>query len=157
MTAYGIKGAVKVDPLTDFMDRFDPGAELELEADGPRRVEWSRAQPPHVVLKLQGVDERGAAERLRGRFLEVPDSALRALPGGEYYHHQLIGLSVVSRSGRDLGTLTAVLERPANDVWVATAGQLEQLVPAISEVVLEVDLEAGRVVVADWLLSVEEA
>ncbi|MGH7862445.1 MAG: ribosome maturation factor RimM [Candidatus Dormibacteraceae bacterium] len=155
VTAFGVKGALKVHPLTDFMDRFDPGAELEM--DGPQRVEWSKVRPPHVLLKLEGLDDRASAEGLRGRFLEVAEDSLHPLNSGEYYHHQLLGLNVVSAAGVDLGTLTAVLERPANDVWVASAGVVEHLIPAISEAVLGVDLAGGRVTVADWLLAVEDA
>lgn len=152
---FGVKGACKVESLTDFGERFAEGATLQL--DGERTVEWSRAHPPHLLVKLSGVETREDAERLRGRFLEIPDDAEKELPPGEYYHHQLIGLAVESEGGQDLGRLTAVLERPANDVWVASQSGVEQLIPAISTAVLRVDLGAGKVVVADWILDHVEA
>ncbi|HEX6547769.1 MAG TPA: PRC-barrel domain-containing protein, partial [Candidatus Dormibacteraeota bacterium] len=70
---------------------------------------------------------------------------------------QLVGLEVRTRSGESLGRIAEVLERPANDVWVARRGNVEHLVPATHEAVLEVDLAQDRVVVADWLLEVETA
>ena len=140
--AFGIEGAVKVRSLTDFPDRFAPGSELFLEGDS-RRVEWSRQQPTGLVVKLAGVDTRTDAQQQHGRYLEVPEAALRQLPTGRWYHHDLVGLTVRSESGRDLGRLTEVIERPANDVWVATREGGELLIPVIPDAVLNVDMGAG--------------
>jgi 16S rRNA processing protein RimM len=156
MGAYGLDGAVKVMPLTDFGDRFDPGAGLMLEG-AERKVEWSRPGQPGLVVKLRGIDNRSVAELFRGRYLEVPEHDLRPLEDGRFYHHQVVGLAVATGSGKQLGTITEVLERPANDVWVSHEGSIEHLIPATRDAVLEVDLEKRRVVVADWLVSVEEA
>ncbi len=153
--AFGIQGAVKVLPLTDFQDRFEAGSELYLSGE-PRRVEWSRERGQGLIVKLIGVENRTLAELLQGLYLELPASESKPLPEGRYYHHQLVGLEVTTQGGRVLGTLADVLERPANDVWVARQGSLEQLIPATREAVVEVDLAAGRVVVADWLLDVED-
>ncbi len=154
--AFGLAGAVKVISLTDFPERFAAGSELFLDGSC-HRVEWSRQQPTGLVVKLAGVDSRTAAQGRRGRYLEVPDEALRPLPAGRWYHHQLVGLAVASESGRDLGTLADVVPRPANDIWVARRGGDEVLIPVIDDAVLAVDLDAGTVTVADWLLDVEEA
>jgi 16S rRNA processing protein RimM len=154
--AFGIQGAVKVMALTDFEDRFEPGAELLL-AGASRRVEWSRRRPPGYVMKFSELDTRTVAETYRGSYLEVEDEDLRSLPVGRWYHHQLIGLRVATEGGEELGTLTSVLERPANDVWVVGQDSVEHLIPATHDAVLDVDLEAGRVTVADWLLRVEDA
>ena len=154
--AYGLDGAVKVVPLTDFADRFDSGATFLI--DGTERVvEWSRDGHPGVVLKLRGIDNRTIAELFRGRYLEVPEADVRPLAEGRFYHHQGVGLAVLTRSGRQLGTIAEVLERPANDVWVSREGVVEHLIPATRDAVVEVDIAAGRVVVADWLVQVEDA
>ncbi len=154
--AFGVDGAVKVMPLTDFHDRFDVGASLVL--DGClHQVEWSREGQPGLVVKLRGIENRTVAELFRGRYLEVPDEEMRALEPGRFYHRQVVGLAVVSASGERLGLIEEVLERPANDVWVSREGAIEYLIPATRDAVVEVDLAAGRVVVADWLLNVEEA
>jgi 16S rRNA processing protein RimM len=154
--AFGVQGAVKVRALTDFPERFAPGAELFLEGSA-HRVEWSRQQPTGLVVKLAGVDDRELAQAQRGRYLEVPDQALHPLPAGRWYHHDLVGLAVATEAGRDLGTLVEVLTGPANDVWVARRGSQEHLVPVTGEAVLTVDVAAGRVTVADWLLEAEDA
>jgi 16S rRNA processing protein RimM len=97
------------------------------------------------------------AELLRGRYLEVPESAGRALEDGRFYHHQVVGLAAVTSSGRELGTIAEVLERPANDVWVSREGVVEHLIPATRDAVVAVDLAGGRVIVADWLVRFEDA
>jgi 16S rRNA processing protein RimM len=152
--AFGTEGAVKVVPLTDFGDRFEAGQRLLL-GGVERQVVWSRDRAPGLVLKLSGIDNRTLAEMHNGGYLEVAEP--RPLPGDSFYHHQVVGLEVRTQSGIRLGQITDVLERPANDVWVARDGSVEQLIPATRDAVLEVDTAAGKVVVADWLLQVEDA
>jgi len=154
--AYGVDGAVKVIPLTDFQDRFDPGAHVMLDGS-ERKVEWSRDGHPGLVVKLHGIDNRTLAELFRGRYLEIPEGEMRTLEAGRFYHHQLVGLAVVTSAGRTLGVIEEVLERPANDVWVSRQGTVEHLIPATSDAVVEVDVTGKRVVVADWLLEHEDA
>jgi 16S rRNA processing protein RimM len=154
--AYGVDGAVKVIPLTDFEDRFETGSSLVLEG-AEREVEWSRAGYPGLVVKFRGIDNRTIADLFRGRYLEIPEAAGRPLAEGRYYHHQVVGLTVLTSSGQRLGTIAEVLERPANDVWVSRDGVVEHLIPATKDAVVEVDVSAGRVVVADWLVKVEDA
>ena len=156
MGAYGLQGAVKVMPLTDFQDRFDPGASLLLDGCA-HNVEWSREGQPGLVVKLDGIDNRTMAELFRGRYLEVPDDQVRSLEAGTFYHRQVVGLAAVTSSGQRLGVIAEVLERPANDVWVSRDGSIEHLIPATRDAIVSVDLPAGQVVVADWLLNVEDA
>jgi len=142
--------------LTDFSDRFDRGSRLLI--DGAEvRVEWSRPAPGGLVVKLAGVDDRDGAEVYRGKYMEVGEDAGRPAGDGRFYHHQLIGLDVVTAAGRGLGRIAEVLEKPANDVWVSRDGAVEHLIPATKDAVVSVDLDAARIVVADWLLAVEEA
>lgn len=154
--AYGLDGAVKVIPLTDFVDRFDAGATFLIDG-AERQVEWSRTGQLGLVLKLRGIDNRTMADLFRGRYLEIPEAAVRPLAEGRFYHHQVVGLAVLTSSGKQLGTIAEVLERPANDVWVSRKGVVEHLIPATRDAVIEVDIAAGRVVVADWLVQVEDA
>ncbi len=156
MGAFGLDGAVKVLPLTDFQDRFDAGASLLLDSCA-HHVEWSREGQPGLVVKFRGIENRTMAELFRGRYLEVPDDEMRAPEPGHFYHHQVVGLAVLSISGERLGVIEEVLERPANDVWVSREGTIEHLIPATKDAVVEVDVQAGRVVVADWLLKVDDA
>jgi 16S rRNA processing protein RimM len=154
---FGLNGAVKVFLLTDFEDRFAPGSELFVEGRS-HRVEWWKPGRPTSTLKLVGIDNRTLAELHRGLYLEVPAEAAKELADGSFYHHQLVGLAVVTAGGRRVGTLSGVLERPANDVWVVSAVDgAEHLVPATRDAVVAVDLAAGLVTVQDWLFDFEDA
>ena len=155
-SAFGVDGAVKVVPLTDFSDRFDRGSLLLIDGV-EHRVEWSRPAGGGLVVKLAGVDDRTVAELYRGRYLEIGEQEGRPAGEGRFYHHQLIGLDVVTASGRSLGRIEEVLEKPANDVWVSRDGAIEHLIPATKDAVVTVDLNSGRIVVADWLLTMEDA
>lgn len=154
--AYGLEGAVKVTPLTDFQDRFDPGASLMLDGCA-HAVEWSREGQPGLVVKLEGIDNRTMADLFRGRYLEIRDDEMRSLEAGRFYHRQVVGLAAVTSSGVKLGVIEEILERPANDVWVSRDGSIEHLIPATQDAIVSVDLSAGTVIVADWLMKVEDA
>ncbi len=135
-------------PQTDFPERFDVGSELwiEREAD-PVKIEHCRWQKGRPVLKLMSIDDRDRAEELRGRYLRVPGSALAALEEGEYYLFQLMGLAVVTEEGRDLGPIKDILQTGANDVYIVDTPTGELLLPAIPDVIKDVDLNSGRITV----------
>jgi 16S rRNA processing protein RimM len=143
---WGIHGDVRVQPLTDFPERFQPGAALWVRAARRevRRSRWSRG---FVYLGLVGVDSRDAAEELRGALLELPEADLMPLSEGEYYRFQIIGLEVRTPDGTVLGRVAEIMSTPSNDVYIVRGGPRELLLPAIDDVVKEVDLEAGRLVV----------
>ena len=72
---------------------------------------------------------------------------LPPLSEGEYYHFQLIGLSVETKEGEPLGTLSAIFETPGNDVYVVESGEKELLIPAVEDVICEVDLQSRKLIV----------
>lgn len=142
----GVRGEVVVEVLTDFPERFRPGSRLWLDG-APVDVESSAARRGQLAVKLGGVDSRQQAEALRGRILEVPESALHPLQPGTYYQFQLIGMEVVDPQGRRLGVLSEVLETGSNDVYVVKGERGEVLVPALEDVVLDVDVSSRRMIV----------
>lgn len=146
---HGLRGELRVVPLSDFPERFRRRGFLWIEGEGAaRRVEWVRFHGGLVLVKLEGVADRAAAEELRGRYLAVPSAELPPLPPGTYYHHQLLGLPAVTEDGRELGRVADILRTGANDVYVVrpAAGGRPHLIPALASVVT-VDLERGIVLV----------
>ena len=94
--------------------------------------------------------DRTAAEALAGTVLEVPESWLPRLAEGEYWPFELEGCRVVTDAGRELGTVSEVIPNPANDLWVAVDDDgVETLVPALRDVIVEVDVAAKRILVRD--------
>lgn len=146
LAAHGVHGELKVQPLTDFPTRFERGAVLWL-ADKPHSVESSRWQKGSLVLKLAGIDSRDQAEKLRGQDLLLPEPA--PLPEGQdiYYQHDVIGLEVRTPTGEVLGRVADILSTGANDVYLVRGERGELLLPAITDVVREVDIDGGSMVI----------
>ena len=111
------------------------------------RIERVRPKSGGWILSFAGVRDRDAAEELRGAVLLANREDLPAPEPGEWYVSDLEGLQVVTDDGRGLGVLAEVLQLPANDVFVVRDGAREVLLPAIDDVIVAVDLEAGRMVV----------
>jgi 16S rRNA processing protein RimM len=144
--AKGLHGGMRFELLTDWPERLAPGAALFIEGETTARrvtaVEWGGRIP---VVTLEGIATREAAEALKDCYLEVEAAEL---PEGSYYWHQLEGLSVVDPAGAPLGTLTSVFRVGENEVYrVEDEHGAELLVPALRDVVREIDLQAGRMVV----------
>ena len=148
--AHGIRGEVAVEVRSDNPDRFVDGATLFTHDGRSLTMERAHEHGARMLVKFEGVDDRSAAEALRGQELVVPESWLPALDEGEYWPFQLEGCVVETESGRPLGSITEVIANPANDLWVATddVGE-ETLVPAIRDVIVEVDIAGKRVLVRD--------
>jgi 16S rRNA processing protein RimM len=144
-TAHGIRGEVKVEPLTDFSERFQRGSRLWLGGE-PIVVERGRWQARNVILKLSGISSRNQAEALVGKELLAPE-AMQLEDENVYYLHDIIGLTVVDVSGQKLGQLTDVFSTGANDVYVVKSERGELLLPALDDVIHQVDVKAGRIVV----------
>lgn len=147
--AWGMRGQVKVEVMTDFPNRFADLTRVYIGTPPePVQIEHWRPHNRHVVLKLAGYDDRTAAETLQGQLLQIPTEEAMPLGEDEYYVHQIEGLEVLTTGGEYLGKVTEVLFTGSNDVYVVTneAGR-EALIPAIADVVQEIDLDAGRLVV----------
>ena len=149
--AHGVKGEVAVLPLSQVAARFEPGSRVLAGEDQRRELTVTEVRPHRgrVLVTFDGVDDRDQAEALQGTFLFVPTSDAPDLPDGEYWTHDLIGCAVTTEGGRDLGTLVDVIYTPANDVWVVQGESGETLVPALKDVVVEVDPAARRIVVRE--------
>jgi 16S rRNA processing protein RimM len=148
--AHGLRGEVTVLPLTDNPERFAPGNVVYLQDGRALSIRDARDNGARLLVTFKGVVDRTTAEALGGSILVVPESDLPDLPDGTYWPHQLEGCEVVTTSGRSLGSITDVVANPANDIWVTTGPQGEEiLVPAIHQVVAEVDVPGRRVLVHD--------
>ena len=145
---HGVHGEILMDVLTDFPERLEVGKEVFIgEEYAPCRLVGLRRHDPALIVSLEGIEDRDAAGKMRNKMVFVRSSGLPVLPEGEYYHHQLIGLAVVDESGAKLGLLEQILETGANDVYlVRTAEGTELLLPAIHDVILEINPEEGFVV-----------
>lgn len=145
--AKGLAGGVRIETLTDWPERIEPGAEVWLDGDpDPTRVERVETGGRTPVVYLRGIASREAAETVVGRYLEMPP---HALPGGSFYWDDLVGLEVRDPRGAVIGELVEIFRAGENEVYRIVGAGGERLVPALKSVVLEIDLGAGRMTVAD--------
>lgn len=152
VNTHGIRGEVRVVPTTDFVEqRFAPQQKLYLQtADDPiaLTIESARRHKGFILVKFVGYDNINAVERFRGHELQVSGDDQQPLAEGQYYYHQIIGLTVKTMDGETIGTIKEILAPGANDVWVVKrAGKPDLLLPVIDDVVKKVDLANQQVLV----------
>lgn len=145
---HGVRGDVRVIPLTDFPDRFRTMKKVQLEDGRALDIESVKYHNQFVHLKFRGIDDRDAAQALKGKLLMVGRADLVKLPEGQYYIFDIVGLKVYDEAGAYLGTVTDVLPTGANDVYIAEReGNKPLLIPAIKDVVKEIDIPGGKMTV----------
>jgi len=143
--AFGIRGEIVARCYTDEPSRFtslrsvlvgnEPGQAREV------RIERVRTDERGACLKLAGVDDRNAAEKLVGTLLFVEHRHRVKLPRGKYFVHEIVGLAVLDQDGTTVGRVREVLKLPAHDVYVIERHGRDIMIPAVQEFVLGVDLE----------------
>ena len=148
LRAHGSDGRVRVQSETDNPQRFRKGARL-IAGDRELLVEHVQQAPNgSLLLRVTGIAARGDASALQGETLYIPADEAPDAPPGTYYHYQLVGMSVVSEAGDRLGTLTEIIATGANDVYVVTAESAELLLPALADVIVNVDVQANSMTAA---------
>ena len=155
--AHGLEGEFFVALLTDHPEgTFAPGVVLfPGDASGlvpdpglpPLTVVSARPFKAGYLVEFAGVESRPEAEALRGRYLLRPAAELEPPAEGEFYHHDLIGLDVVTKQGLRLGVVRELYELAPADLLEVKGEEREYMIPFRKEIVVEVDLDGGRIVV----------
>lgn len=148
---HGVRGAVKVEPITDDPNRFSL---LEKVHVGPEElpgdaIDISKVQFQNkfIILSLKGVTTREAADELRGQYLHVPADQALDLPDGSVYIYDLIGLKVVTNKNEFVGTVKDYLEYPASDMFVIENDEREYLIPDVPDIVEDVNIDDGIIII----------
>lgn len=144
---HGVRGEILMDVITDFPERIKTGVSVYL---GPQYQELIirsvRSNAGTLLVAFEGFNNLEEVGELRNLYLYVRADDRPPLPAGEYYHHQLIGLPVVTDEGQKLGVLAEILSNVANDIYVVRPEQgPEILLPAIDTVILDIDLQQGEI------------
>jgi 16S rRNA processing protein RimM len=145
--SHGVEGSIIMDVLTDFPERLRVGRTVYAgDHHEPLLITGIRGHDRALIINFEGFSTPEEVGRLRNMNVYIQASSLPVLPEGEYYHHELLGLKVVDESGQLLGALDQILETGANDVYVVkNPDGKELLLPAVEEVILEVNLERGEI------------
>ena len=148
--AFGLRGEVRAEIMTDFPERFELletvylGDELApYRLRGHRQLKGGR----QVALAFAGGTDRNFAETLRGKLVWIPIAEAMPLAEGQYYVHQVLGLTVETEDGAALGLLHEVLVTGSNDVYVVHDGTREVLIPVLKDVIRRVDLAERKMIV----------
>lgn len=146
VNTFGIKGEVKVALYTEDINNFKNNSKVYVN-EKEMQVEKSRLQKNMLILKLKGIDNMNDAEDLRGSIIKVNRSK-NDLPEGTYYIADLIGLDVYTEDGNLFGKVTDIYNTGANDIYtVKTQDRKEVLLPAIKEVIKQVDIQNEKIIV----------
>ncbi|MFQ5960933.1 MAG: ribosome maturation factor RimM [Candidatus Methylomirabilales bacterium] len=147
--AWGLRGAVKVQSFADPPALVPPGRSVILRGrrgESEVRVETIRPLRHLFVATFQGIDNREAAEAVRGYEICVPRASAPPLPEASYYQDDILGLTVQAETGEELGEIVDIWPSHAHDLYVVRRGAGEWLLPAVQAFILQVDL-ARRVMV----------
>lgn len=150
INTHGLRGAVKVYPLTDDISRFEKLKEVYVEEnDGivKYKVESVKFLSSTVSVKLKGVDSEEAANKLRGSYIKVDRKSAVKLPKDTYFICDLIDLEVYDEKGLLIGTVKDVLQTGSNDVYVIQSSGKDILIPALKDIVKKIDLENKKILV----------
>ena len=146
---HGLKGEALLIVLTDFPERIRKGKYVFLgEEHLPYIIESVRNHSKGLLIKFENVDTIEVLEPLRGMNVFVKTKSLPPLPEGEYYHYQLLGMTVLNEDDKIIGVLTEILATGANDVYVVIQEDgKEELIPALKTCLIRVDVEQKQMVV----------
>lgn len=146
---HGVHGDVLVEVYIDSPEGLIPKNEIFLGKKHLKLIIARRRRHNEgLLLGFEGINTPEQAGRYRNQILSLVASETPQLPKGRYYYHELIDLKVVDEFGNDIGTLTEILETGANNVYVVkNISGREILIPAIHDVVLNVDLVSKIMIV----------
>jgi len=143
---HGIRGEVKISPYGD-PDDFIFGEISITGESGARKILAMRPHKGTFLVALEGVKTRNDAEALKGAEVSVPEEELPETSEDEFYYYRLMGCSVVTEAGEDLGTVTNIIETGANDVIEVAGPGGEVLIPVVEQNIIDIDTAEGRVTV----------
>lgn len=144
---HGVRGEMIMDIHTDFPERLKPGTKVYVgEEHKPMTIASARPHGTGMLVGLRGLTTPELAGQLRNTYVYVPAKDRPPLPDGKLYQHQILGMSVVTDDGKNLGKLTDIISTGANEVYVVTAEDgKEVLLPAIKDVILGYDVPNSEI------------
>ena len=149
---HGVKGEVKVFPLTDNVKRFKKLKTVFID-DKEVKVVWCKLQSDRAILKLEGIESMDDAEKLRNKYLNIRREDAIRLPKDTHFIVDIIGCSVYDSNEVFIGEVKEIIKTGYNDVYWVKNGKKEVLVPVLKEIVYDIDVENKKIVikpVGEW-------
>lgn len=145
INTHGLKGELKVYPLTDDMRRYRKLDSVIIDGI-ERKTSWCKLQNELVILKIEGIDTVEDAIKYKDKYIYVNRKDAVKLPSGNYFIADIIGCNVVDENGINLGLVADVIKTGSNDVYLVK-GDKEILIPALKSVVVNIDVINQKIVV----------
>ncbi|MGL4731621.1 MAG: ribosome maturation factor RimM [Clostridium sp.] len=143
---HGVRGEVKVFSLTDSLEEFTTLEKVYID-DEERKITSCKLQSDRAILKIEGIESMNDAEKYRNKYIKIHRDDARELEEDAYYIADLIDCKVIDTEGKELGKVYDVLETGSNDVYWVKGGEKEVLVPALKEIVVNVDIEKSEIII----------
>jgi len=147
----GLKGELKVDPVTPYLERFNRLDKVSLKLEENEQaytIENVRISGRFVYIKFSEINSRNDAEFLRNAEVLIEEKDLLKPADNEYFIHDLIGCEIISENKEMIGVLSDVIQMSSNDVYVVRNSEgVEVLIPAIKEVVKQVNIEQKQIII----------
>ena len=150
LKVHGLKGTIKVASYLESNSVINNLSEIFIVMEkGPEAfsIEHVSFNNKGLFITLQRIQSADAAAKLVGREVLMPSDQLDDLPEGEYYWKDLVGLAVRTEDGQELGFIDAIFSAGSNDVYVCRSSKKEILLPAIRDVIKEIDLSKKIMIV----------
>jgi len=148
VNTHGVKGYITCVSMTDDMERFDELEYVYTEKDDvKRKVKDVFYKKGTVCLNLEGIDDMTTAETFKNTYISILEDQLRELPEDTYYLFDLEGMEVFSTEGVYLGKISEIYQPGANDVYEVKNNNKTFLIPAVKEVVKEVNMKDKKIII----------
>jgi 16S rRNA processing protein RimM len=145
INTHGIKGELKIYPLTDDLRRFRKLQKIYIDGI-EKNIVWCKLQADKVILKIEGIDSIDEAIKYKEKCLQVSREDAVKLPEDSYFIADIIGCSVLDENGTEYGTVSDVIKTGSNDVYWIKEGK-ELLIPALKDVIINMDVENKKIVI----------
>lgn len=147
INTHGVKGEVKVYPLTDDIRRFRKLKEVYIDNE-VKKITWCKIQPDKVILKIEGIESVEEAFKLKNKYITIPREEAAELKENQYFIADIKGCSVFDENEEYLGKVYDVINTKNNDVyWVRREGMEDLLIPALKDIVISVDINSNKIII----------
>ena len=146
---HGVKGEIVMEVMTDFPEKILPGNIVYIGSkQQPYEVATVRPTADKILISFKGLIDCDQVSILRNQIVSIKTEDANQLPEGEFYHHEIIGMTVFEENDQLVGSISEILITGANDVYVINKENGEELLlPAIREAVLSIDCQSRKMVV----------
>ncbi len=149
INTHGIKGDLKVLPLTDYAERFEELDWVYMDGNNEKfYIRNVKYMPTVVLLSFKGYGDISSVEKFRGKYLLIDESQRRVLPEDTHYIADIIGLDIYTVENEHIGKVKDIIQTGSNEVYVIEdENDKEILIPAVREFILEICLEEGKIII----------